>query len=40
VYEKSKSIVRCEYVWRRTDRWIDFPWSAAGPVTGAANRDA
>jgi uncharacterized protein len=40
VYEKSKSVVHCEYVWRRTDRWIDFPWSAAGPVTGAANRDA
>jgi hypoxanthine phosphoribosyltransferase len=40
VYEKSRSEVQCEYVWRRTDRWIDFPWSAAGPVTGAANRDA
>jgi uncharacterized protein len=32
LYEKPKSIVRCEYVWRRTDRWIDFPWSAHGPV--------
>jgi hypoxanthine phosphoribosyltransferase len=40
VYEKPKSIVRCEYVWRRTDRWIDFPWSVEGPVTGATNRDA
>jgi hypoxanthine phosphoribosyltransferase len=40
VYEKSRSEVQCEYVWRRTDRWIDFPWSAAGPVTGAGNRDA
>jgi uncharacterized protein len=27
LYEKSRSIVRCEYVWRHTDRWIDFPWS-------------
>ncbi len=27
LYEKSHSAVRCEYVWRRTDRWIDFPWS-------------
>jgi uncharacterized protein len=28
LYEKPRSAVRCEYVWRRTDRWIDFPWSA------------
>src|SRR3954449_5056485 len=32
LYEKPRSTVRCEYVWRRTDRWIDFPWSAAEPV--------
>jgi hypoxanthine phosphoribosyltransferase len=33
LYEKSRSAVRSEYVWRRTDRWIDFPWSAELPVT-------
>lgn len=33
IYEKPQSLVRCEYVWRRTDRWIDFPWSAQPPVT-------
>ena len=32
LYEKPRSTVRCEYVWRRTDQWIDFPWSAAEPV--------
>ena len=32
LYEKSRSTVNCEYVWRRTDRWIDFPWSARAPV--------
>ena len=32
LYEKSRSLVRCDYVWRRTDRWIDFPWSAMDPV--------
>ena len=32
LYEKPRSTVRCEYVWRRTDRWITFPWSAADPV--------
>ena len=32
LYEKPRSTVRCEYVWRRTDRWITFPWSAKVPV--------
>ncbi|WP_199431595.1 phosphoribosyltransferase [Qaidamihabitans albus] len=32
VYEKPTSAVACEYVWRRTDRWINFPWSSAPPV--------
>jgi hypoxanthine phosphoribosyltransferase len=36
LYEKSPSIVKCEYVWRRTDLWIDFPWSAEPPVAGRA----
>jgi hypoxanthine phosphoribosyltransferase len=32
LYEKPHSTVSCEYVWRRTDRWITFPWSADEPV--------
>ena len=32
LYEKPRSAVKCEYVWRRTDRWITFPWSAIDPV--------
>ena len=40
VYEKPRSTVQCEYVWRRTERWIDFPWSSDDPVTGARNKDA
>ena len=32
LYEKPRSTVKCQYVWRRTDRWIDFPWSALPPV--------
>ena len=32
LYEKSQSAVACEYVWQRTDRWIDFPWSSEAPV--------
>ena len=32
LYEKSRSVVTCEYVWRRTDLWIEFPWSSRAPV--------
>ena len=35
LYEKPRETVKCEYVWRRTDRWIVFPWSAA-PAVGAS----
>jgi hypoxanthine phosphoribosyltransferase len=36
LYEKPRSIVDCEYVWRHTELWIDFPWSLEPPVTAAA----
>ena len=36
LYEKPRSCVSCEYVWRRTDRWIDFPWSVRAPVGATA----
>jgi len=32
IYEKPRSLVKCEYVWRRTERWIDFPWSTLPPL--------
>jgi uncharacterized protein len=35
IYEKPKSVVKCEYVWRRTDQWINFPWSDQPPVVDA-----
>ena len=35
LYEKPWSTVLSEYVWRRTDRWITFPWSAEPPVDEA-----
>lgn len=28
LYEKPISVVRCDYVGKRTDAWIDFPWSS------------
>jgi hypoxanthine phosphoribosyltransferase len=32
IYEKPASTVKCEYVWRRTSAWIDFPWSVEESV--------
>src|SRR5690242_16257778 len=32
VYEKPTSLVKCDYVWKRTGRWINFPWSTRPPV--------
>ncbi|MCG3750024.1 MULTISPECIES: phosphoribosyltransferase [Amycolatopsis] len=38
VYEKPASTVKCEYVWKRTDRWINFPWSVLPPVVERAGQ--
>ncbi|HYV00975.1 MAG TPA: phosphoribosyltransferase [Actinomycetota bacterium] len=32
LYQKPHSIVHPDYVWRRTDRWIEFPWSTRSQV--------
>jgi uncharacterized protein len=32
IYEKPHSIVKCDYVWRPTDKWINFPWSTLPPL--------
>src|SRR5579883_836928 len=32
LYQKPASVVSCDYVWRHTDRWIDFPWSTGEAV--------
>jgi hypothetical protein len=32
LYEKSHSVVKCDYAWRKTDLWINFPWSDQPPV--------
>lgn len=26
IYEKSRSTIKCDYVWKHTDQWIRFPW--------------
>ena len=32
LYEKPRSVVKPDYVWRRTDKWIEFPWSTGMPI--------
>lgn len=32
IYEKPWTVITPEYTWRRTDRWIDFPWSSQPPL--------
>ena len=39
LYEKPQTVIVPHYSWKKTDQWIDFPWSYEGPVTqsGAMN---
>jgi uncharacterized protein len=39
IYEKPRSIVKCDYVWRRTEAWINFPWSSEPRVTPKGQLD-
>ncbi len=32
IYEKPWTVVHADYVWRRTDLWINFPWSSQPPL--------
>ena len=32
IYEKPQSVIKPDYAWRRTEAWIDFPWSVLPPV--------
>ncbi len=40
LYEKPRSVVRCEYVWRHTDLWVNFPWSDKAPIAAPAGVSA
>lgn len=32
LYEKPTTVIEPDYVWKKTDKWIVFPWSAEPPV--------
>lgn len=40
LYEKPQSLIKCEYVWKRTDQWIEFPWSTEPALVDGGVRDA
>ncbi|OAN33236.1 phosphoribosyltransferase [Plantibacter sp. H53] len=33
LYEKPQTVLRPDYVWKRVDRWISFPWSTLPTIT-------
>ncbi len=40
IYEKPWTVIHPDFVWRRTEAWIDFPWSAAPPLVQRTRPDA
>lgn len=36
LYEKDASSVKCDYVWRRTNAWVEFPWDELSCASYAA----
>jgi hypoxanthine phosphoribosyltransferase len=36
LYTKPNTVQEAHYTWRRTDKWINFPWSVLPPVSVAA----
>lgn len=32
LYSKPHSVIKPDYAWKETDKWIDFPWSAQPPI--------
>ena len=38
LYQKPTSLVNCDYVWKHTDRWINFPWSDQPPIVQHGDR--
>jgi len=35
LYTKPHTVQEADYTWRRTDKWINFPWSVLPTVTAA-----
>jgi len=40
LYSKPRTVLEPDFTWKRTDRWITFPWSALPPVTAGGTSDS
>jgi hypoxanthine phosphoribosyltransferase len=40
IYQKPISVMQCDYVWRHTDKWIDFPWSTNAALVNPHGSDS
>jgi uncharacterized protein len=40
LYEKPWNIVPVQYIWKKTDKWIEFPWSSQPPIAGQGVAEA
>jgi hypothetical protein len=39
VYQKPESVINCNYVWKHTNDWIDFPWSTKAALVNPHESD-
>jgi hypothetical protein len=39
VYQKPESVIDCDYVWKHTNDWIDFPWSTKAALVNPHESD-
>jgi hypoxanthine phosphoribosyltransferase len=40
LYEKPESILQCDYTWKKTEKWIDFPWSTKAALVQPHSSDS
>ena len=39
IYKKPGSVIEPDYMWRETDKWIDFPWSTLPVIQRSQDND-
>ena len=39
IYKKPRSVIEPDYMWRETDKWINFPWSTLPVIQRSQDND-
>jgi len=39
IYKKPRSVIKPDYMWRETDKWINFPWSTLPVIQRSQDND-